>query len=165
MPECQYRQNQEKAPRMKMLLHKQTAGKELRKRLPLQSGDDFIKGYLHTRQGYQYLNASSMENYMLDQVLTTACARNQHIAGGRGGVLIFVRKNMDYDQTDSGGGQRCRKQLPSNRGLVCEIDSGHIMEVSTLRQINYRFNGSKEKTMGYVFSFTGGKYLKAYANL
>lgn len=80
-------------------------------------------------------------------------------------MLIFVRKNMDYDQTDSGGGQRCRKQFPFNRGLACEIDGGHIMEVSTLRQINYCFHGSKEKTMTYVFSFTEGKLLKAYANI
>lgn len=31
------------------------------------------------------------ENYMLDQGRTVSCSRNQHIAGGKGGVLIYVR--------------------------------------------------------------------------
>lgn len=41
---------------------------------------------------------------MLDQVKTAACSRNWHIAGGKGGVLTYVRMNLNYDQTVSMGG-------------------------------------------------------------
>lgn len=43
-------------------------------------------------------------NYVLDQVKTTTCSRNQHAVGGRRGVLIYVRTNISYDQTVSKGG-------------------------------------------------------------
>lgn len=45
---------------------------------------------------------------MLAQVRTTACSKNQHIAGGRVWVLIYVRMNISYHWTVCKGG--CKKQ-------------------------------------------------------
>lgn len=42
--------------------------------------------------------------YMLDLVRSVASSRNQHVVGSRGGVLAYVRVNIDYDQTVSKGG-------------------------------------------------------------
>lgn len=39
--------------------------------------------------------------YILAWVRTMACSRNQHIAGGRGGVPIFIIMSISYDQTVS----------------------------------------------------------------
>lgn len=36
-------------------------------------------------------------NYMLDYVRRTTCCRNQHIAGGRGKGLIYVKMNISYN--------------------------------------------------------------------
>lgn len=47
---------------------------------------------------------ADMGNYLLDQVRKTAYSENQHIAGGREGVLIYVRMNFYYDPTVSKGG-------------------------------------------------------------
>lgn len=38
---------------------------------------------------------------MLYEVRMTTCSRNQHIVGGRVGLLIYVRMNIDYSQTVS----------------------------------------------------------------
>lgn len=35
---------------------------------------------------------------MPDQVGTMACSRNQHIVGGRQGVMVYVKMNTDYGQ-------------------------------------------------------------------
>lgn len=48
------------------------------------------------------LPASS--NHMLDQVKTTTCSRNQHIAGRGGGVWIRIRMNINDDQIVSKAG-------------------------------------------------------------
>lgn len=37
--------------------------------------------------------------YMLGQLRTTACSGNKHIAGRKGGVVGYVRMNINYDQT------------------------------------------------------------------
>ena len=37
--------------------------------------------------------------YMLDQLRTTACSGNKHIAGRKGKVVSYVRMNINYDQT------------------------------------------------------------------
>lgn len=42
-------------------------------------------------------------NYILDQVGTTACSRNQRVVGGREGLLAYIRMTMEYDQTISKG--------------------------------------------------------------
>lgn len=42
-------------------------------------------------------------NHMLEQVGTTTYSGNQHVVGGREGVLAYIRMTMDYDQTISKG--------------------------------------------------------------
>lgn len=42
---------------------------------------------------------SAIGNYMLDQVRTLACSTDQQAVGGREGVLIYVKMNINYDQT------------------------------------------------------------------
>lgn len=41
---------------------------------------------------------------MLDQVKRTTCFRNQHIAGGKGRVQMYVKMNINYDQMVSNSG-------------------------------------------------------------
>lgn len=66
---------------------------------------------------------------MLDKARSTACYRNQHIVGGRGGLLIYVRMSISMiNQSLSGV---CRKQsLP---GPALESGGSHILEQSLLR--------------------------------
>ena len=50
------------------------------------------------------MNASRYEKLvcMLGQARTTArCYRNLHTVGGRGGLLVYVRMNIGYDQSVS----------------------------------------------------------------
>lgn len=42
--------------------------------------------------------------YMIDQVGTTTCSRNQQIAEGRGRTLTYVKMNISYHQTVSNWG-------------------------------------------------------------
>lgn len=42
-----------------------------------------------------------MGDYMLDQVGTRACSRNEYLPGDRGRVLIHVRMDIDCNQTVS----------------------------------------------------------------
>lgn len=53
----------------------------------------------------QYMNATRYGKslYMLDQVRTTTCSRKQRVVGNRGRVLIYVRMNVNYDETVSKG--------------------------------------------------------------
>ena len=53
--------------------------------------------------GCGYLNATRYRKllYVLDQVRATTCSRGQHFIGGKGGVLICIRMNVDYGQTAS----------------------------------------------------------------
>lgn len=80
---------------------------------------------------------------MLDQVRTTTCSRNQHIEGGKGGELIYVRMNVNYDRTVSKGGlpkatsvlARVKlvgqtavtswNSLSSTKNLVCVLGDGY----------------------------------------
>ena len=64
--------------------------------------------------------------YMLDQVRTTAGSRNQHIARGKGGVLIYIRTSTDYDQTVSK--EVLQEAPPSGRGPVYGADSRRVTE-------------------------------------
>lgn len=43
------------------------------------------------------MNAARYGNY-IDQIRTTVRSRNQHMAGGKGEILIYVRMNISYDQ-------------------------------------------------------------------
>ena len=55
------------------------------------------------RDGYEYVNATRYRTlfYILGQVRTMACFRNQQAVAGRGGKLVYVRTNIDHNQTDS----------------------------------------------------------------
>lgn len=79
--------------------------------------------------GYWYMNATRSGNYMLDQVRTTTCSRHQHIARGKGGVLIYVRMNISYDQTVSKWGF-AKNNFCSGSGPDCGTDSSHIIKWS-----------------------------------
>lgn len=63
---------------------------------------------------------------VIDQVRTTTCPRNQHTAGGRTGLLVYVRMNIGYEWTISMGVRG--KQSPFWPCLVCRPDSSHIMK-------------------------------------
>lgn len=65
---------------------------------------------------------------MLDQVRTTTCPRNQHVAGGRAAVLIYVRMNINYDQTVSKGLGVAESKLYSGPSPTCKMDNSYIME-------------------------------------
>lgn len=66
--------------------------------------------------------------YMLDQVGTITCPRTQRRAGGRGRMLIYVRRNTNYNQTISKG--VTRSNLHSGRVQLAH--SGHVTEQSVL---------------------------------
>lgn len=66
-------------------------------------------------------------DYMLDQVRKTTCSRKQYTAGGRGGVRLYVRMNISYDQSLRGFAE---SNFCSGLGPACGTDSGHIIEQS-----------------------------------
>lgn len=70
--------------------------------------------------------------YVLDQVRTTTCSRNQHIVGGRVGLLIYVRRNSDYNQTVFKAGFAVSSVPPSGSGPACGSGSSLSMEESSL---------------------------------
>lgn len=158
MPESIYQctQTQGKAPRLKIYLGKQRLGKDEREKaghstLVISIRETYIQGMSWGKQtgslsslagtkelyrvkagntnGYWYINASRSGNYMLDRVRTTTCSRHQHIAGGKGEVLIYMRMNISYDQTVSKW-RFAKSNLCSGSGLDCETDSSHVMEWS-----------------------------------
>lgn len=81
------------------------------------------------------MNASRYRKllYILDQIRSTACSRNQHVMGSRGGVLIYVRIN---DQSLSG---IWSKQSPFRVQLAGQAVVGHIVEQSLLHRYILRF--------------------------
>lgn len=76
------------------------------------------------------MGLSGMGNYMLDEdnhlFQEPAHSRRQ------GGVLIYVRMNIDYNQTDSKRG--CAKQSPFWPGPAQGSDSGHASRLLILQR-------------------------------
>lgn len=62
--------------------------------------------------------------HLLDQVRTTACPRNLHIAGGKGGVLIYVRMNTSYNQTISRGSLQKATAVMAQVQLATDFQDG-----------------------------------------
>lgn len=70
---------------------------------------------------------SPVGHCMLDQVRTMSCSRTQHVVGGKGGALVYVRTNIDYEQTVSIGGLREAFPLLSWVQLTGQA-AGHALE-------------------------------------
>lgn len=85
---------------------------------------------------------------MLDKARSTACYRNQHIVGGRGGLLIYVRMNINMISQSLSG--VCRKQsLP---GPALESGRSHILEQSLFRSKPKAHN---QETRGRILKASG----------
>lgn len=65
--------------------------------------------------------------YMLDQVWTITCSRNQHLAGVMRGMLIYVRMNISYNYNYNCRGV-AESNLPSGLGPGHRTESGHVVE-------------------------------------